>query len=748
MIARRPSLPRAGVALAALAALILGAVGLGGVQRGQRPPIQPLSADGSNFANFGDITKSNIGLLKVAWFYPYGSTGSSPIVVGEVAYVQGRNNSLVALDATTGKELWIHENLTGITPRGMNYWQSPDGRDRRILFSINSYLQAIDARTGQSILTFGANGIVDLREGLARGPGTVRIQSNSPGKIFENLLIIGSAPGEQWVSPPGDIRAYDVITGGLVWQFHTVPRPGEFGYDTWPPDAYKYVGGNNNWADMSVDEGRGIVYVPTGSPTYDFYGADRHGANLFGNCLIALDARSGRRLWHFQMVHHDLWDYDNVSAPQLITVNYGGRRIDAVAHAGKTGFLYVFDRVTGEPLWPIEERPVPPSEVPGEQAWPTQPFPTVVPPFARQTFTVDDVNPYLSASNYKVMRDRVAKARNLGLFTPPAFVDTIQMPGNQGGSNWGTTAANPDKGIVYVLNVDAVAILKLVDVKANTSVNLSGVFGAAVFQKYCQVCHGPEARGGGVPGAPALLNLTSRFSDEALKIVVTNGQGTMGPVAEITDAELNAVVAYLRQGEPATAGRGTAPAFPDGPIVASGGAPRPPTPAPIAGAPQFGGNGGNGGNTPYPTDANGVPTVRYISEYGVMAAATRPPYSTLTAYDLNSGAIKWRVPTGDDPSTISRGGPTSTGGQLLRTGMIPTRTGLVFLAGSDGRIRAFDENSGQALWTGTLPGGSRGVPAMYEANGRQYLLVSSVPAGSGANSSAPRGWIAFALSKH
>ncbi len=255
------------------------------------------------------------------------------------------------------------------------------------------------------------------------------------------------------MSPPGDIRAFDVVTGKLVWQFHTVPRPGEFGYETWPKDAYKYVGGANNWGEMSVDEERGIVYLPTGSGTYDFYGGDRHGANLFANCLLALDARTGKRLWHFQTIHHDLWDLDNVSAPQLITVRHNGRRIDAVAHAGKTGFLYVFNRVTGEPLWPIEERPVMQTDVPGEKSWPTQPFPTKPAPFARQSFTVDDVNQWLlKPEEYQAMRARVAKARNGtgpfgGLFVPPAVdQDSISMPGNQGGSNWGTTAANPGEG--------------------------------------------------------------------------------------------------------------------------------------------------------------------------------------------------------------------------------------------------------------------------------------------------------------
>jgi glucose dehydrogenase len=381
----------------------------------------------SHFVDLDQIGKSNIDRLEVAWFYPYGMTGFNPIVVDDVMYALGRNNSLIALEAASGKEIWIHEGLTGINTRGVNYWQSQDGKDRRLLFSINSYLQAIDARAGKSILTFGTHGIVDLRKGLARAEGTDRrVQSRTPGKIWKNLLILGSAPGEAWMTPPGDIRAYDVVTGKLAWQFHTVPMPGEFGYDTWPRDAYKYVGGANNWGEMSIDEERGIVYVPTGSGTYDFYGADRHGANLFANCLLALDARTGKRLWHFQTVHHDLWDFDNTSAPQLVTVRQDGRRIDAVAHAGKTGFLYVFNRVTGEPLWPVEERPVPKSEVAGEKAWPTQPFPTKPPPFARQSFGVDDVNPWLlTPEQHATIVERASKARNEGLFTPPAMIDTI-----------------------------------------------------------------------------------------------------------------------------------------------------------------------------------------------------------------------------------------------------------------------------------------------------------------------------------
>ena len=708
----------------------------------------------SHFVELDQINKSNVNQLKVAWFYPYATTGFSPIVVDDIMYVLGRTGALIALDATTGKEIWIHDRLTGITSRGINYWQSRDGKDKRLIFAINGYMQAIDARSGESIRSFGDNGIVDLRLGLARAEGTDRrVQSRSPGKVWKNLLIMGSASGEGWVTPPGDIRAYDVVTGKLAWQFHTVPLPGELGYDTWPKDAYKYVGGANNWGEMSVDDERGIVYVPTGSATYDFYGADRHGANLFANCLLALDARTGKRLWHYQTVHHDLWDLDNVSAPQLLTVQHNGRRVDAVAHAGKTGFLYVFNRVTGEPLWPIEERPVPKSDVPGEQAWPTQPFPTRPPAFARQTFTSDDINPWLlEPEELEKMRDRVSKARNEGIFTPPALMDTISMPGNQGGSNWGTTAADPKKGLVFVVNVNEVAILKLEDVRTRTG--RPGTFGAQAYQKYCQACHGSAQ-----PNAPTLIDVTSRLGEDTIRAAVTGGKGTMRPVAGMTDTELTAVIAFLATPNPE--GRGAVPpgpAPPPGPVVASGGVPLPAPRIPSELPPTQAGIGGTGGNIPYPEGVE-APPIRYVTEYGIMASATKPPYTTLTAYDLNAGTIKWQIPAGDDPVTLARGGPPNTGGLGARNGMIVTKAGIVFLAGGDGKLRAYDEDNGRVLWTGTLPGSSSGIPVSYEAKGRQYVVFSSLPrvAGRGGDRGlgavlptpvppdTPRGYMAFAL---
>jgi quinoprotein glucose dehydrogenase len=734
------------------------------------------SPDSSNFVELDQVKKSNVGELEVAWFYPYATTGFNPIVVDDVMYTAGRNGSLIALDATTGKELWIHEGLNGMTSRGVNYWQSADGKDKRLIFSVNSFLQEIDANTGKSILTFGENGTVDLRIGLARAEAFGgRVQSNSPGKVWKNLLILGSAAGEAFVNPPGDIRAYDIVTGEKKWQFHTVPLPGEFGYDTWPKDAYKYVGGANNWGSMSVDEERGIVYVPLGSANYDFYGADRLGQNLFANCLLALDARTGKRLWHHQTVHHDLWDFDNVSAPQLVTVRHNGRKIDAVALAGKTNFLYVFDRVTGKPLWPIEERPVPKSDMPGEKAWPTQPFPTKPAPFGRQSFTVDDVNPWLATpEQYAAMKERVAKARNEGMFTPPGLIDTISMPGNQGGSNWGTTAADPQKGMVFVVGVNQVAILKLEDVTTRTVEGRGGnpaqgpmQAGFLAYQTHCTVCHGADLRGA-LPGASNLVGITDRVAEDAIKAAVTGGKGQMRPVSAITEPELNAVIAYLAtfsatggRGRGGRGGRGGGPAveLPPGPVVASGGAPQPPAPQRYGG-PFYPGVGGNAGNLPYPADVKNVPPTRYMTDYGVLASFTKPPYTTLTAYDLNTGDIKWQVPNGDHPPTIQAGGPSNTGGVGARHGIVVTKSGLVFHTGGDGKIRAYDEETGQVLWSGSFAGSASGVPVSYESKGRQYIvLIANRGGGRGGgrgrggeappalDEKTPTGVIAFALPK-
>jgi quinoprotein glucose dehydrogenase len=744
-----------------LTALLVAVVMLSAVQSAQGPRGRTMwtdfggGPDNARYLTLNQIDKSNVHQLAVAWSYPTLDNVSyvfNPIVVDNVMYVLARNNALVAIDASTGKEIWIHESLAGIAPRGINYWESKDRSDRRLLFQRNSYLQAIDARTGKSILSFGKDGVVNLREGLGRDPATlIKVQSSNPGKVFENLIILGSAAGENYMAPAGDVRAFDVVSGRLVWQFHTIPHPGEFGYETWPKDAWKYIGGVNTWGEISIDPVRGIAYFPLGSPTYDFYGADRHGANLFGTSLLALDARTGKRRWHFQMVHHDLWDYDNTAAPQLTTIQRNGKSVDVVAQAGKTGFLYVFDRVTGEPMWPIEERPVPASDIRGEKAWPTQPIPTAPPPFVRQSLTRDDVNPYiLTPKQREEWKTRIGNARNEGLFTPPSFRDTVSIPGAQGGANWGTTAADPERGIVYVLGINVPSIYKLSAEAPRPGAGRPAApaeiaAGRTLYEQRCQACHGVNLTGGG--NYPSLVDITGRMGEEPLREAITGGGPGMPPQNDLEPEQLTTLLAFLANPTgvaPGGAAEGDgAPPLPPGPVVASGG-------APAANIVPPGRPGGMVGPA-YPRGVS-VPEVRMYTGYGMNGTIVKPPYSILTAYDLNTGTIKWQLPAGGDDERAVAEGAKNTGYIMQRTGIITTSAGLLFHAGGDSTLRIYDSETGQVLWTTSLPAGSRGIPAMYEVNGRQFFVVNATGAVAGAGAviqkpsqSPNRAYVAFAL---
>jgi len=697
----------------------------------------------SRYSSSTQIDHRNVGRLEVAWSYPYGETGSNLIVVGGVVYGRGRGGAIVALDAKTGKEIWIHDGMQAMTARGMNYWESANGKDRRLIFSMNDYLQEIDAATGNSIFSFGKDGVVDLREGLGRDPATIgRIQSGTPGRIFEELILLGSATGEGYMSPPGDLRAYNVITGKLVWQFHTVPHPGEFGYDTWPKDAWRYAGGTNTWGEISVDARRGIAYFPTGSPTYDYYGADRPGANLFANCLIALDARTGKRLWHFQMVHHDLWDFDGNAAPQLTTIRKDGKSIDVVAMAGKTGFLYVFERATGAPVWPIEERPVPKSEMPGEQSWPTQPFPTSPPPFSKQTFTEADINPHpvVTPAAREKFKAQLAKSRNFGMFTPIDFVDTLHIPGSNGGALFGYTASEPTTGMVYVIGQDNPGMLRLL--RNNET---AGPTGQAIYARECQACHGLDRSG--TENGVSLLDVTTRLDAAAIRNTLTTGKGRMPAFPHLSDADLDAVVNFIVAPPNAAVGRGrgrsNAGAYPPGNVVATGGAQARVVPP--------GARGRGFGPRPYPEGTAASPQY-VINAYGTIGLMVKPPFTSLTKYDLNSATIKWKVGLGDD-ARLAPFGITGTGVTQMRTSLIVTAGGLIFAPGGDSRIRAYDSDTGKVLWTASLSGTIRGGHSMYEVNGRQYLLVAASgdagPAGQwprkDGEPAPPSGFVAYAL---
>lgn len=680
----------------------------------------PASLD---YSALKQIDKRNVKDLQLAWFVPapgpVGRFSFNPLVIDGVMYVVGKDDGIYALDAATGRQIWSHPVEGGQpTNRGFNRWISKDGKDRRLIFAVDGYLQEVDMKTGQSIRTFGQDGKVDLRVGLGRdmsefGQG---VQSGSPGRVFENLIILGSAPGEMYNSPPGDLRAYDVRTGKMVWIFHTVPHPGEFGYASFPPNAWKYTGGDNAWGGFSVDEKRGVVYFPLGSPTYDLYGADRKGEDLFGDCILALDARTGKRLWYFQVVHHDLWDYDPASSPLLLTINHNGKKVDALAEATKFGFVYVFDRVTGKPLWPVQENPVPQSDMPGESSWPTQPYPAAPPPFARQQFTVNDIDPYLDPEEKDHIRSILLQARNQGIFTPPTTDRyQIEVPGENGGANQGSTAADPTTGIMYVKTYDAPTIHKLTeavpDRHASATSGTSEQRGYALYSQRCIACHGPDRARIPYPGK-------IDFAHFIAAVRAGNGEMPQFSQSMLSDEQVHELAAYLS--DPA-AGESTA---------ASESAKMPP-PA---------------GQT------------RYFGQFGFVFRAKdglpsiSPPWSSIVAYDLNRGTILWRRPIGTTPGLAARGITDTGSSDLPRNGPVVTAGGIVFLAtGPDRTIHALDKDTGKTLWETKIDANPDGIPAVYEVDGREYVAFYGAVSGAAASMSydpgkpGAQGYYVFAL---
>jgi quinoprotein glucose dehydrogenase len=611
-------------------------------------------ADSSQYSSLDQINKNNVAQLQVAWTYSTGDMRTyrfNPVIVDGVMFVLAKNMALVALDAATGKEIWTHENQGAIGDRGINYWESADRKDRRLLYINGGFLTAVDAGTGKTIESFGDKGKVDVRLGLNRDITNVRpLQTGNPGRIFENLIIISlPAGGANYISNPGDTHAYDVRTGKLMWTFHSVPEKGEVGADTWPEAALATGGGVHNWSELTVDEGRGVVYIPFGTARFDFYGGNRVGNDLFGNSVVALDARTGKRLWHFQAVHHDLWDYDFPQAPKLLTVRHDGRNVDVVAQASKQGYVYVLDRVTGKPIWPIEEKPVPQSDVPGEVTSPTQPIPTLPPPFARQSFTEKDINPYLTSEEQAAVREQLKSSRNEGVFTPPSMKGSVELPGHNGGANWGSSAVNPTKGTFYIVSKELPTFLRIL-----------------------------------APGAPT-------------------GRGGRG------GARANAPAPG---GPEAAGGRASAPAGPP---------PAPPAPATIPGAPA----GFVAYNSPYD----------FFNNYANGMSAMGPPWSQLTAYDLNTGKIIWQVPNGEMPGLP--GGKTEQGSYAPRGGVTATAGGLLFVGtSSDRKLRAYDQDTGKVLWSMDVPAAVEGVASVYEVGGREYVVFC---VGGGRGLFAPRG---------
>ncbi len=585
-------------------------------------------SDSSQFSSLTQIDKDNVNQLEVAWTYETGAGQPplfNPTIANGMMYVMTGDGKIAALDPATGRELWKSETTGRIGGRGVNYWQSDDGSDRRLVFLNDGLVRAIDARTGKYIENFS----IDLRDALPEGSEMPPrpLMTNNPGRIFEDTYIVSLPAGAyDYASSPADIQAYDIRTGELKWVFHVVPRIGEFGSDTWPEKDREKFGGVHNWSEFTIDPETGIAYIPTGTARYDFYGGNRPGDNLFANSILALDARTGKRIWHFQTVHHDLWDFDNPNAPKLMTIHKDGKDIPVVILATKMGFVFVFNRLTGEPIWPIEERPVPASDVPGEKASPTQPFPTLPAPFSRQTFTVDDINPYLPEADQAALREKILGSRNEGLYTPPSLRGSISMPGHNGGANFGTSAVDPINQRFFVVSREIPVVIKL----------------------------NPDNR----PEALAAM---------------PNGSPDLNPYKSPVDFMLQ---------------------------------------------------------------PNGM-------------VAIKPPFSFLTAYDMNTGEMLYHIPDGESLALQAQG-VTGVGSQAPRAGPVATASGLLFVGtAGDRTFRARDAATGEVLWEYKLDAATEGVPAVYEVDGRQYVTLpvggDGLFAQKGNPEPGPSKYVTFAL---
>ncbi|WP_184549673.1 PQQ-binding-like beta-propeller repeat protein [Mucilaginibacter sp. FT3.2] len=675
------------------------------------------SKEGNRYSSNEEINLGNVSKLKVAWTYSTHDKDSAnrsqnqcnPVMVDGILYGTSPKLKLFALNAATGEQKWLFDPAKTDTTsnadpmayykvsRGVVYWQNNNGGEKRIFYSVGAKTFAIDAETGNPITTFGLNGYLDLTKNLDRDTKSF-VAGTTPGVVYKDLLIVGTRVAESADAAPGHVRAYDVHTGKLRWIFHTIPHPGEKGYESWMDTAaYKKIGGANNWAGMALDEKRGLVFIPTGSVGGDFYGGLRKGQNLFANSLLALDAATGKLRWHFQVVHHDLWDRDLPANPNLVTVMHDGKKIDAVAQITKFGYVYMFDRTNGKPVFPIVETPVPTKALPRESPWPTQPIPTLPQPFARQVFNPEDVT-NRTPEAHKEMLDKYNLVKNRIMFTPPSKEGGWIFPGFDGGGEWGGAAVDQETKIMYISSSEMPWAQVMIDVpKATNDNSLKGV-GQVIYNKNCIGCHGPELKGNG-SSYPSLVNIGAKFKEEQISQIIASGRNMMPSFKQIAPEDKKALLAFLLKLPDAKAAKAlakepttdrTASTKTEKKVVDD-------VPYTMTGYNRF-------------LDKDGYPGVK-------------PPWGTLNAIDLNTGKLLWKVPLGEYKELTKKGIPVT--GTELYGGPLVTKGGLVFIAATkDEKIRAFDKKTGKVVWEAQLPAAGYATPATYTIDGKQYVVIA------------------------
>ncbi len=662
--------------------------------------------ENNHYSALKQVDTNNVQLLKPIWEFHTGDADNgtqiqvNPIVVDDIFYGVSPKLKLFALEAASGKKLWIfdpsdnsNQDVKGAgyfsinVCRGVTYYT--DGKNKKCIFySAGSSLFSIDAKTGKPIALFGDNGRIDLHNDLGKNVQDLYVSSTTPGIIFKDLIIIGTRVSEDASAAPGHIRAYDVNTGKLRWIFHTIPQPGEAGYDSWEDkNAYQYIGGANAWSGFSLDALNGIVYAPIGSASFDFYGGKRKGANLFANSLVALNAETGKRIWHYQTVHHDIWDRDLPTAPVLLDVNHNGKKIPAVAQPTKSGFVFLFNRLTGQPLFPIHETKVPDqSELLGEKPFATQPIPVLPKPFVRQTLTEKDLNPLVSTEEFKLLKKQLSNYNTGNMFNPPSKKGTVIFPGYDGGAEWGGAGVNPNTGIIYINASEMPWILTMVPQQKKHSIETNEQAAKRLYASNCMGCHGSDLKGTG--NFPSLIGIEKKYSSKSFNELLYTGRRMMPAMNQLDSQEKKAIMFYILGLKHEWAKK-------------------------FEGKLQT-----KDERTQMPYTSTGYN--KFLTKEGYPAIS--PPWGTLNAIDLNTGALVWKTTLGDYPELKAKGihsGTENYGGPIVTAG------GLVIIAAtSDEKIRAFNQFTGKLLWEYHLPAAGFATPAVYQVKGKQYISIA------------------------